>query len=271
METFIKKYRDKRVQQKISLEDLNKRTKISVKHLEAIEKGQFNILPNAYVRLFFKAYVSEIGSDPDKALSELDRHFVDNKDKTDNKKDKPEQSSTKPKQLIKKSVSFSKNTLSSRSNLINGLILLLIWIFAIIIIRKITISNNQENIVEQSRENRQFVNEEILQSNYQEISKTERILDINPPYVVTIVATDHAYLSVQTDSQNEQQIFMTNDDQRTISFLNFLDIIIDVGINTELFLNEDQLQINATQTYPVRILFTTNPLQITISQFIPLN
>ncbi len=271
METFIKKYQEKRVQQKISLEDLHKRTKISVKHLEAIEKGQFNILPNAYVRLFFKAYVAEIGGDSEKALSEFDKHFVDYKDKIETKLDELDKPLIKPKQLVKKSVLFSKNTLSSRSNLINGLILLLIWIFAIIIIRKITISNNQEIISDQTSRNGQFVNEEILQSNYQEVSKTERILDINPPYTVTIIASDQTFLSVITDLKSEEQFFMDKDDQRSISFLNELDLFLDVGINSELFINGEPHQINATQPYPVRIIITTNPLQIAISQFSPLN
>ena len=72
MPEFIKDLVELRKSQDISLEDIYERTKISIASLQSIEKGNFNDLPITYVRLFLKAYVTEIGGDSVKALNDLD-------------------------------------------------------------------------------------------------------------------------------------------------------------------------------------------------------
>lgn len=55
-----------REEKKISLEDVQKETKIQRRYLEAIEQGNFDILPgHFYVRAFVKSYAEAVGLDPD--------------------------------------------------------------------------------------------------------------------------------------------------------------------------------------------------------------
>ena len=61
-----------RLSKEISLEELEARTKINIKYLEAIEEGDFEILPIPYLRLFIRAYATEIGGDSDRSLEQLD-------------------------------------------------------------------------------------------------------------------------------------------------------------------------------------------------------
>ena len=58
--------------QKISLEEISKRTKINIKFLKSIENGEFQILPKTYVRLFLKSYSIEIGINPIKTIEDYD-------------------------------------------------------------------------------------------------------------------------------------------------------------------------------------------------------
>jgi cytoskeletal protein RodZ len=270
MATFIKKYRDKRVKQKISLEDLNKRTKISVKHLEAIEKGNFEILPKAYVRLFFKAYVTEIGSNSEEALTELDQYFSKDTSEKENKIEKAETPPKKSKHVIKKVSSLSKIKQTPRSKIVNGIILLLIWIFAIIIIRKITISNSQEIITAASSDG-QFVTIETLLSNFQELSTTDRIMDIQPPYTVTVVATNQVLITTNPNTEFEERNIIERNEQQIIPLTNVADFILNNCLNSELYINGESIQIDAVQPTPVRIMISENPLQIRITHFTPLN
>ena len=53
----------------LSLEDLFKRTRINRSFLEALESGNFKVLPEAYVRLFLKKYAQEIGLSTGEILS----------------------------------------------------------------------------------------------------------------------------------------------------------------------------------------------------------
>jgi cytoskeletal protein RodZ len=61
--------RKARMEKKISLEDLQETTKIRKAYLEAIEEGNYKVLPgNFYVRAFIKSYSEAVGLDPNEVL-----------------------------------------------------------------------------------------------------------------------------------------------------------------------------------------------------------
>ncbi|OXM84738.1 helix-turn-helix domain-containing protein [Paenibacillus rigui] len=61
--------RKARLESKISLDDLQEMTKIRKRYLEAIEDGNFKVLPgNFYVRAFIKSYAEAVGLDPNEVL-----------------------------------------------------------------------------------------------------------------------------------------------------------------------------------------------------------
>ena len=57
----------------IMLEDVAHETKINLNYLKSIEAGEFNFLPQAYVRAFIRAYAQKVGLDPTTMLKPLDR------------------------------------------------------------------------------------------------------------------------------------------------------------------------------------------------------
>ncbi|MCS7461825.1 helix-turn-helix domain-containing protein [Paenibacillus doosanensis] len=61
--------RKARLDKKISLEQLEETTKIRKRYLEAIEDGDYKVLPgNFYVRAFIKSYAEAVGMDPNEVL-----------------------------------------------------------------------------------------------------------------------------------------------------------------------------------------------------------
>ena len=78
MTKFFEKYKKIRLDQKIELVDIENRTKINVKYLEALESGNFDLVQGPYLRLFLRAYINEIGADADTALSELSEYLFIN-------------------------------------------------------------------------------------------------------------------------------------------------------------------------------------------------
>ena len=69
---FYSHYKKIRRERKISLEDISRRTKIDIKYLKYLESGKFSEIPGIYTKLFFKAYINEIGCDVDEALESLE-------------------------------------------------------------------------------------------------------------------------------------------------------------------------------------------------------
>ena len=56
----------------IKLEDIADRTKINIDFLKSIEAGNFNFLPDTYVRYFLKSYLQQLGRNIDKYLDRYD-------------------------------------------------------------------------------------------------------------------------------------------------------------------------------------------------------
>ena len=82
---FYNKYKKFRIENNIDLKDVSRRTKIDLKYLHSIERGKFAEIPPVYVKLFFKAYINEIGVDINEALFELDS-FLNQKPEIGQKK-----------------------------------------------------------------------------------------------------------------------------------------------------------------------------------------
>ncbi|RPI05308.1 MAG: helix-turn-helix domain-containing protein [Ignavibacteriae bacterium] len=64
--------RKTRLEKDLSLMDISAETRISLKFLEAIEKGQFQILPQTYVRAFLREYAFMVGLDPNEIMLRYD-------------------------------------------------------------------------------------------------------------------------------------------------------------------------------------------------------
>ncbi|WP_117148773.1 helix-turn-helix domain-containing protein [Paraliobacillus zengyii] len=66
------KLKEAREAKGLSLDDLQKKTKIQPRYLKAIEKGDFSVMPgNFYIRAFIKEYAVAVDLNPDEVLTEF--------------------------------------------------------------------------------------------------------------------------------------------------------------------------------------------------------
>ena len=138
---FYNKYKKFRIENNIDLKDVSKRTKIDLKYLQAIERGKFAEIPPVYVKLFFKAYISEIGVDIDEALLELDS-FLNQKNNAKSLKFVPDEG-TKKSNLFKK---------INSENLFNSTVFIGIASFLLILMLSFSLNSNS-NISQKDLEN----------------------------------------------------------------------------------------------------------------------
>jgi len=62
--------RDQREARGLSINDVEKRLRIRLQYIEAIEQGRFDLLPGAaYIPAFLRAYATNVGLDPEKVLT----------------------------------------------------------------------------------------------------------------------------------------------------------------------------------------------------------
>ena len=72
LEQFGEELKQTRIEKGISLMDIASETRISSKFLDAIERGQFQILPQTYVRAFLREYALMTGLNPDDVMQRYD-------------------------------------------------------------------------------------------------------------------------------------------------------------------------------------------------------
>ena len=71
-ETFFLALKTHRESNGVGLDEISEYTKINPKYLNAIEEGNFNIIPNIYMRLFIRSYAKYIGADYHQALADFE-------------------------------------------------------------------------------------------------------------------------------------------------------------------------------------------------------
>jgi cytoskeletal protein RodZ len=72
MNIFFQELKRAREEKRVSLADIADRTLINIRHLEAIERGNTSILPEAYIRAFIREYAAAIGLDGAETLRRFD-------------------------------------------------------------------------------------------------------------------------------------------------------------------------------------------------------
>ena len=69
MDELSAELKARRVALSLTLDDIYKQTRINVEFIKALEAGQYDVLPETYIRLFLKKYAQELGLDPEAVLS----------------------------------------------------------------------------------------------------------------------------------------------------------------------------------------------------------
>lgn len=79
-DNFYYELKQLRVAQGITLEDISDQTRINIRFLEALESGEFSVLPKTYVRLFLRSYCQSIGASEEEILKQLEEHLGESED-----------------------------------------------------------------------------------------------------------------------------------------------------------------------------------------------
>ena len=267
---FYNKYKKFRIENNIDLKDIAKRTKIDLKYLQALERGKFAEIPPVYVKLFFKAYINEIGVDINEALSEIDS-FLNQKPKNKTLKFIPDERN--------QSLNFFKKVNSE--NLFNSSVFIGIASFFLILLLSFSLNSNSQ-ISQKDLENELRITKSDLIEFYslrsEEVLSIESILN---PVTIRFKSNVENYIHfydnfsgkeffIFEDSLNNQSNTFTeqrNGQERTV-------LIANTG-DYELILFSDNsyedFSKNIINDYPVEVILKSNPYTITIKKYLPNN
>ena len=276
MAQFYKELKDLRVSKEISLEDLESKTKINVKYLNAIEQGDFDILPTPYLRLFIRAYAIEIGGNAERALEQLDSFVGNNRSTAATSQIK---NTDKEENKIDDNFSFlnllSDSNLKLRNDILKVSVLSILFIFSIIIIKNI--SGEDESLNTNPSQNAykneiKIIDDEELLINYAEDKFIEKSLNMEPPFFLSVNANSELSMLIEQDTiDTYTELLYPGTEINLQGFISKAKIIFSNTDNIKARLNGEELSIIENYPHPLKLIIQSSPPSISIRLFTPLN
>jgi len=275
MAQFYKELKELRLSKEIDLKELEDRTKINIKYLQAIEEGDFDILPIPYLRLFLRAYAVEIGGNATRALDQLDS-FIG---KTTPRLTPPmqvEENLEDKSNSEKASFSniFSKSNLKLRKDVITVGILSVFFIFSIIIIKKIFSTEvNYSNLTSVEKDIREIelITEEKLITNYAEDKFIEESLSAEPPFFLTLSSGNDIGIIIEQDTLKPYTKYLNPGTELNLEgFISKAELIFTSTEKLRLRLNGVELVPVENYSFPLRLIINSSPSSFTARLYKPL-
>ena len=281
MSDLYKNLKTLRKEKGISLEDINKRTKINISTLKAIESGDLSSLTRTYQRLFIIAYAAEIGANPEDIIKDSEESIELKRKPVDQTKDAIEKSALKP-EIKKNSVEISSNKRSAkhmRKDIIMGSVLIAILIFAIYIIRLI----NEEETKTHTKETSQYYEdeplskifkegdklwEEILFDNFDILSESLQALDSSAPFTFRIATAERLWYRYEVDSLKALESVIPRGDNHQYSFNHSFKILFGHSNTLNLFLNDYKIKNLKSLSGPVLLNISYPNKTLTLQHFV---
>ena len=278
MAPFYEELKSLREKQGIDLEEIHNRTKINLESLQAIESGQFDILPTPYVRLFIKAYAIEIGGDTNETLNQLEHHLnlMGRESSLESKRKQTRRSSGPSPESDQKHLP-PKPSRSLRSTLTKILPIVIIWFFALIIFHKIYQVPENTDFSEQSIVNgTNYISEEKLLSDYKLEKSDEKAIssistEITSPFSLKIIPSQSVECLVKEDTLPSQKFVKNSGEVSTFLIERRLDILLNHTLGIKVTLNGEPLDDIASQPYPLRITLLSDPPILGTKYYIPID
>ncbi len=275
MSDLHKKLKALRREQKIDLAEIEKRTKINLEYLKAIESGKFEVLPSTYIRLFLKAYCVEIGADPVDAMRQMNILLGAEESEVIPipEGEIPVEENGELDESTK-TIAMDHPPHEMRSDWVKGVTMIALLIFSIYIVKQIVsdqslqVSNNNavlESTVEPITDF-ELINDYVLDK-----TNTSSLV-VDPPYQAKIVARKaQVWFRTETDSALPIENILHNGQQDNFRFVERLDILINPTNNVALYWS-NQLVTNLESTpHPAKITLDGSAKTVTVQHYVPQN
>ena len=275
MSDLHKKLKALRREQKIDLAEIEKRTKINLEFLKAIESGKFEVLPSTYIRLFLKAYCIEIGADPVDALRQMNILLGDEEPEA-----LPIAAGEIPVEENGESdegtetIAMDHPPHEMRSDWVKGAAMIILLIFSIYIIKQI-VSEQPPQV---------SGNNAVVESTVEPITDIELIndfvidktntgsLDVDPPYLAKIVSRKaQVWFRTETDSALPIENILHNGQQDNFRFVERFDILINPTTNVDLYWSGQLVPYLESTPHPAKITLDGSAKTVTVQHYVPQN
>ncbi|MBI2620348.1 MAG: DUF4115 domain-containing protein [Ignavibacteriales bacterium] len=204
-ESFAAELKKARVEKQISLMDISASTRINLKFLEAIEEGNFTVLPQAYVRAFIREFADAVGYDPKEAMK---KYETLRRPKAAERAMEPLSPAVSPQASAKDSRQVAALVAFFRKNTVFTVIVVLAAAFVVYLVRPTSDAGVVSNIAETPFD-------KVIQENEAALPRKEDPVPL--PAVTRPAAVDSLTLEMTTN--DSVWMTVTLDGTRTLEYL----------------------------------------------------
>ncbi len=270
MEPFYHDLKKLREKNNIDLAEIHNRTKIDINYLEALEEGRFDVLPRTYLRLFLRAYVTEIGGDTKDALNQLDHHLsqVEGMEITPESQ-APEQPDFSGTPIVPAS---SKPPKKMISDYIKATVLIVVVLFAIFIIKKIS-SDESEAVGGPAQlrleDSVSMVTDEALIFDYTRLAEWNETFEAEAPLSIRVSAIKNIWYRMIIDELDTLTGVLAHDRDISSEFSSRVDLRINSAADAAVQINGIAVDNMGSHPDPVELIFETEPNRVNIIHYTP--
>lgn len=285
-----------REKNQMSLAQLANKSKIDIKFLEAIEHGDFDFLPELYVKAFVKSYARVVGLNENKiskkfdaakrgipyveeepTMHEIIRDAAETK-KLDTISTAPKIHTVKTQREIKRSdvsVTFdavgsgaspqdSSAEIKKRNLIIGGSILGAVFLFALVYLlfihkstEDIVVEKPIEEVIQQSQ---RFIDEtDVVESDKLGIAAADSLY-------LTINVSDTSWIKVSVDDHGSEEFILLPNSQKSIKAEKNYKLVLGNSGAVKLQLNNKSLPFSGRSKVPVSVTIDRDGLKYSDSQ-----
>ncbi|MEI7812314.1 MAG: RodZ domain-containing protein [Ignavibacteria bacterium] len=272
LKKFAEELKENRLKKEITMQQLYARTRIDIKFLEAIENGNFGIMPDdVYLRAFIKSYATAVGLDENYALKKYDAakagHGVENKyatpeEFTSSKEEKPDDRVTEEKKDYKNLETarsyYSNDKASSSQNNLLYFVFACAVILIIILIYFVFIKGDANQIIsekpsEEYMENKlqRYVDSSDAKDNS---SRKDSVLEVSEPtafateaqgdsLTLSITTSGKSWIKIKTDDKSVTEYNMKSDMAMTVRAKKKFQLVLGNSGVVQVQLNDNTLNL----------------------------
>lgn len=227
----LKKEREHR---NLILDDISKKTKISLKFLEAIESGHFNFLPDPYVRYFVKSYIGQLGRNTDHYYRKFNE-LVRETSKPPQHNSKPPEHTTPPPSETNDIWNDVESAIKKLKERHLSLVISTAFLLLIISLMLIFDNNDSNGIIETQNGINQISGQDSQLASFSSFIPARKDLELN------IVAGERTWLQIAVDDSVAQEFIFERGDTMTWEAKQKFLIRVGNGAGVRLYLNGNDL------------------------------
>lgn len=208
LESFAAELKKTRIEKQVSLMDISASTRINLKFLEALEEGQFAMLPQTYVRAFIREFADAVGLDPVATLKKYDAIQPRQHNEREKEKENHPVHASRPSAPAAQEVSLQPILVFARQNALFVGFVLVAAVFVVYLFRQTSDANPPSTIAETPFDN-------VVRENAAAQPPEEQPVSL--PAVTRPAAVDS--LSLVMTTTDSVWMTITLDDTRTMEYL----------------------------------------------------